>query len=340
MRLATVFIAAWLVLPVVNASESLGRVEVVPSPAASVAVGEAFTQQVRIHAGSGVRLEAAYLPHAGDAREGGAEVRAVEWVQQDSGSERLFDLRLSYQIFRGVRGEERVAIPELKLHFLADGKPVEVLVPAWEIKLASQIPAEQADADVRIREHISYIPYSRAGELQAFGLALLSLVLVVLSGAWILALPPFRWRRRQPFEQAWHDLTKLAKRGAVSMASEQQAYRIVHKALNRSAGFTVFSGRLDRYLNEKPMFEPLRARFEDFFSESWREFFGGQSTPTPMEEAHDDIVRMQPTESGMTGAKAFPDSASIHPGYSVDDGALAGLLEMARQAMDLERGRS
>jgi mxaA protein len=348
------------------AAGPIHAVDVEPAAAATVAIGEVFTQNIRISTAKNVRLEAEYLPHPGDTLENGIEISAVDWNRQESDSEHRFELHLSYQLFRGVRGQERVAIPELKLHFMADGRPLESIVPAWEIKLASMIPADQIDADVRIREPLPHLPYPLTGELQAFGLALLSLAPVYLSGAWILALPPFRWRRRMPFEQAWHELNKLAKRPA-SAAIERLAFRIVHKALNRSAGYTVFNDRLDRYLGEKPVFEPLRGQFEHFFTGSWLEFFappnvGWVGFPSPTQRSEPlgcDGTATQPTVllnplfpgEGRVRAKApnvstcSPQALSApgpHPNPLPEgEGAkrVSWLLELAKIAMELEQGQ-
>jgi len=238
-----------------------------------------------------------------------------------------------------------VPIPEFKLHFMASGRPAALVVPAWEIKLAALIPAVQADADVTLRGPMPVLSYPLAAELRAFALSLSSLLLVYLSAAWQLALPPFRWRSRLPYEQAWHELNKLTRRE--NAAAEQAALKLIHKALNRSAGYTMFADRLDRYLGEQPQFEPLRGRFQQFFDGSWRVFFEigtpgqkdvgwvGVSSPTqhPAAKLDRDQSATQPTRR--SAGNSLP--ASTDDG---GDNSLNWLMALAQAAMAIERGKA
>jgi mxaA protein len=101
--------------------------------------------------------------------------------------------------------------------------------------------------------------------------------LLVLLAAW---LAWWLWRnareaRRRPFARAWGELRRLDD-------ASPQAWRVLHRALNASAGHVIHAASLPALLAEAPYLRPLQQRLEDFYRESTQRFFAADpAAPAP-----------------------------------------------------------
>lgn len=269
-------------------------------PALKTAIGEIFRRDLRIHAPPEFELVPSSLPVPA-RMEGGLELRKVEWSSQIGNGEALFQIHLSYQIFRGLRSPERIQLPELLLRFSLRGETREIPTPIGEVTLTPLIPAELPDERVQIRPPDAPSAESTSTARLALASGTGLLVLVLLYGAWLLALFPFQVRRRRPFARAWRDLRKPLRRG-----EHEAAFRIIHRALDQTAGYPMFADRVEGLLETRPAFVPLRNHLHDFFAASRQVFYAPANRP------------------GRIGTTDFSDVASQ-------------LRELCRLGMELER---
>jgi mxaA protein len=107
--------------------------------------------------------------------------------------------------------------------------------------------------------------------------AMALLASALLYGAWFLALFPFHGRRRKPFARAWRELPKLLRKHA-----HEAAFRVIHRALDHTAGYPMFADRLDVFLEAHPAFAPLRDRLQRFFAASRQLFYAPANRPRPV----------------------------------------------------------
>lgn len=231
--------------------------------AATHTMGDLIVRDVVVSTGPGVHVDPASLPAPGAINEW-AEIRTVETASTDEQTR----VRITYQLFYGVRGPETAELPPLQLRFEGDGGSPDVEAPALPVSVMPLIPPGIPDEKVAIRalrpaEPRTYSPYPQwlALGLGAFGAGLVYLL-------WMRGLlPPFAGPL--PFRRASRELQRLANQPSPGRA----ACLVLHRALNETAGEAVFASGLEAFLDRHPEFGRLRGTLVEFFASSRRLFF-------------------------------------------------------------------
>jgi len=265
--------AVLLLLALATADAAAERPGIEPETPLTAAIGEAFPRELRIHAGPAWRLEPQTLPRAIRLEEG-VELRDSGYREETTENGRIYHIRLVYQAFHGLRGPERIELPALTLGFRQGATPMSLEVPAGSVTLMPVIPPELPDDAVTIRAAAIPQPESVAAAARTVVAALLVLTATALYGAWCRALFPFHGRRRKPFARAWRELPRLLGQGA-----DAAAFRCVHRALDRTAGYPLFGDRLDAFLESHPAYQPLREPLCRFFAASRQHFYAPPNRP-------------------------------------------------------------
>ncbi|QSA98436.1 hypothetical protein [Methylococcus sp. EFPC2] len=254
-------------------------------------MGAVLEQDIRVKASSGFRLDTAQLPEAGSAYDDYLEIRRVTWTESDEFTGTVYDIHLSYQVFKGVRSPERLEVDGLPLRFVAGDEVLQVEAPAWSITVRPIIDSGLADEAVSLAAEMP-APARQFHHGHSMLIAwLLAALAIGLYGAWRLNAPPFR-RRSRPFARARKALRKL-RRSRSAAEKAQRAYRLVHQAFDQAAGYTVFAGELDEFLEARPLYGPLRGKIETFFALSRQFFFASENRIEPgygMERGGDTAV--------------------------------------------------
>ncbi|RST53103.1 calcium incorporation protein MxaA [Variovorax sp. MHTC-1] len=179
-------------------------------------------------------------------------------------------LVVDYQLINAPRALSAIALPALRI---ATASGPTLALPAWPVSIAPLTPPEafgRGDLQpLRPDRPVAALPTDAIERQLRLSLAALLAVLLAWLAWWA-------WRnaleaRRLPFAQAWRELKRIDDPGSA------QAWRVVHRALNTSAGHVVHGASLPRLLAEAPHLRPLQARLEDFYRESTRRFFAGNA---------------------------------------------------------------
>ncbi len=186
-------------------------------------------------------------------------------------------LLLDYQVFLAPTEVRTLELPTLQLRFSgpagAPGNEREVRVEAWPLTVAPLVPEAVSPREGlgEMRPDVAAGPIDtrpRHQRLLACGALLLLLCL-----AWAqlhLGLPWWR-QRQQPFAQAWRQLRAWPDQTSAEQA--RAALKLVHAALNRSAGQVLFAAALPGFVGRRPRFGPLQPALADFFERSKALFF-------------------------------------------------------------------
>jgi mxaA protein len=248
------------------------------APAADVVA--AIIEQPRSfgHVLGDVLTQRVLLEHAGRPLQPGAMPAATRvdlWLERrppriETDAQGRRWLAIDYQLINAPRALSAIALPALSL---ATVSGPTLALPAWPISIAPLTPAEvfgQGDLQpLRPDRPVAALP-TDAIERQ------LRLSLTALAGVLLAWLAWWAWRnaseaRRLPFAQAWRDLKRIDD------PASAQGWRIVHRALNASAGFVVHGAGVPRLVAEAPYLRPLQPRLEDFYRESTRRFFAADA---------------------------------------------------------------
>jgi len=241
-------------------------------------IGDPVDYDVLITVPEGYALETEYLPKPGALSEW-LDIRAVSWLKIANEHGAQYRLRLTYQVFKGIRQPEKLSIPALPIRFQGPA-PLETQTPPWELMIAPIIPPDVADDKVEIRESVA--PEPLPGQPHRLRLiAYLAGTLAVLPLlAWRYGKLPFFTRVAPPFARTLRDLKKLGRK-PVDADAYRTAVKLLHRALDDTAGFRLFAGELETFLASRPTFAELRDELDRFFALSRTVFFTAPDAPMP-----------------------------------------------------------
>ena len=256
-------LAALLVFAVAAGTASAATVE--QPRAFGHVIGDVLTQRVLLEQ-AGRPLQPGALPSA--ARIDLWLERRPSRIETDAEGRRW--LAIDYQVINAPRALTAVSLPALSIA-TASGEPLAL--PAWPISIGPLTPLEvaaQGDLQpLRPDRPVAPLPTYALGQQLKFSVLALLAVLLAWLGWW-------GWRNRReaqqlPFANAWRELKRIGD------PASPEAWRVLHRALNRSAGRVVHHASLPQLMAEAPYLQPLQPRLEEFYRESTRRFFFAES---------------------------------------------------------------
>lgn len=268
------WVALWVTACAVSLPAAAAEVAVQEPRAFGYAVGDVVSRVVTLQLPAGQSLDPASLP--ADNRRGQAiELRQVaQRSLWQPGGQRV-ELRFDYQIFLSPPELRTLELPPIVLRLTGGPRVEELRVDAWPVTVGPLAPAE-----ARQREGLGDLrpdlapPLVDTGatraRLAAYGLVALLLLGCLAYARWGL---PWAARRQRPFAVAWRALRRGPAPGTTGQRG--QAYRLLHAALNQTAGQVLFAADLDRFLAAHPGFASLRGELAAFFERSQAQFFAG-----------------------------------------------------------------
>lgn len=280
-----------LAAPALSQAQAILANDIVEPRTFGYVVGDKIRREVHISLDPAWRLDLESLPNPG---------RLDRWldfaapdVRADSGGRaRHYRLVLTWQLRNAPAAPETVAIPQLNLRIVREEQALTTLVPALRINVApltSAIAVERINGS-SLQEDRSPSPLpvrDRQTRLAWTGAALL--VLLSVAG-WRRGLLSLGARANLPFATAVREL-KRAQSNPDAAARYPACLKIVHEAINRTAGRAVFAHNLDDFFASHPAFAPLRDDFEGLFAASGRVFFGNAAAEVPA-GAPGDLLRL------------------------------------------------
>ncbi len=241
--------------------------EVVEPRAFGYSVGDVLQRRVLLQLPPGWELDLSSLPQT--RRPGQAlELRAARLEGRE--------LRLDYQVFLAPTEVRTLEIPPLKLRLVGPAGEQFLRLDAWPVTVAPLVPL-----DVSPRTGLGELrpdapPPSISTEARRLRLALYAATLALVAAYLVHVYVGLPWwgRRQRPFAQAWRSLRRLP--AAPSAQQQREALRLLHQALNTSAGEVVFESGLADFIAAHPRFAPLHEGLAGFFRRSHDEFFAGR----------------------------------------------------------------
>lgn len=237
-------------------------------------VGDVVTRRIVLDVPGRLSLVEASLPVPGRVGQS-FELRRVLHERDATTGGTRHRLQLDYQVFRAPREPRVLDLPSFTLEFAGQPRHEELRIdyaPVGVVPLTPGEPVLRAGFGVlrpdRTTPSIDTRP--ERWRLVAYALAALAplgyLLTIHLGWPW--------WRRRQqPFARAQRQL------GALPLdASDERwtaAWRVLHAALDASAGRVVHIDGLERFLGERPRYATLRDDLARFFERSQAIFFRG-----------------------------------------------------------------
>lgn len=271
---------ALLVWPSMASPQTILAYDIIEPRTFGYVIGDKIRREVRLSVRSGYRLDAASLPTAGRL-DRWLELAAPKLRAESIGNVRRYRLVLTYQIVNAPRSLAAVTIPRQDLRLVGETQAVTTPVPALEVTVApltSDLGADRLSGSALQpdRPPAPLAVERRQTRLAWTGAALLALLSLA---AWRHGERALMARRNLPFTRAVRRLRRLPSPGA--RADRVAGLKIVHEAVNRTAGRAVFAHNLDAFLAAHPEFAGLQEDFERLFAASGREFFADAAAGAP-----------------------------------------------------------
>lgn len=195
---------------------------------------------------------------------------AVEAAGDTCGDCRWLVLR--WQVFKGVRAPEDLALPATPVRLRRDAQLVTLQLPGTVVALSPLVPwqARRNWLDT-VRPGWVAAPFDVDARLAEMAAALALALAAALAWAWASG----RWlprRGSRPFAQAWRAVRARRRSGPLDAADEQDLQHW-HQAFNATLGQAVFLDGLDAFFAARPVFAALQAQARHVFESSREAFF-------------------------------------------------------------------
>jgi len=211
----------------------------------------------------------------------GIELRKISHTKQESRNTTTYVIQLAYQVFTTAPVVKPAILPAEIIKFQGpiteeakDGL-VQYKIPPFYFRISPMavFGAFKIEEDMSpLRQPILLQPYIEKQKLVAclivLGFSLLSLLYILGSRAWL----PMMGR---PFAQASKRLNKLSAKDPEHL---KIALSSIHKAINTTAKYSVFSDNVDNFLKDFPNFKTIEDELSQFFLLSHQVFFDTKNT--------------------------------------------------------------
>ncbi len=251
------------------------RIELAATRDYGYVMGDLIEHTLTVRVPESFALETGFLPRPG-ALDEWLDVRSADWTSERGNGDARYRIRLVYQVFKGVRGPEKARVPALPLRFTGPST-LEANAPEWEFTLMPLISPQLPDEAVAIRDALSPEPIATAPHWHRVWIYLAGSL--ALAG-WLISQRLGWSRRARPFARAYRELKKLLH-GPVSPETYRSAVKLLHRALDETAGGTLFAGQVERFCESRPAFTEIREELVGFFTLSQRLFFTAPEAPAP-----------------------------------------------------------
>ncbi len=252
-------------------------------------VGDILTREITVTVKKPYVLVEESLPIVGYERRYkgqliGIDLSALKYSKQEIKDATEHHISLSYQVFTNNVVAKPAALPGEYLRILdtssKDKKVYRYRIPSWNfaispISVFGQVKIEADMSGYRGPLLLDAAPQQLRLKvlLVVFALSLLGLLYLLGKHAW---LP----RMGGPFAQAFRTIRKAPQ----TREGVQSAVTSIHKALNSSAGYTLFSNNLEALFLNQPAFKRIETELNQFFELSRRVFFESNSADRNNEE--------------------------------------------------------
>jgi mxaA protein len=278
--------------PALSQAQAILAKEVIEPRTFGYVLGDKIRREVHLTVHPDYRLDEESLPEAGRL-DRWLEIADAEVHSETDRRGRHYRLVFTYQLRNAPAAPETVAIPQQNLRLLGEMQAVTTLVPTLRVTVApltwavgadritgSSLQQDRPPAPLPVRERQRRLAWTGA-----------ALLVLLLFAAWRRGFRSFMARENLPFARAVRELKRLQP-APEAPAQYRAGLKVVHDAINRTAGRAVFAHNLDEFFASHPEFAPLRDEFDLLFAASGRLFFAHTAAGAPAAGASPALLRL------------------------------------------------
>lgn len=277
-----------------------------PSRDAGYVVGDVLERTLTLTLKKPYQLVQESLPivgyeHRWRGQKSGVELVKINSAEEDNADSVTYIINLAYQVFTTNRVAKPAALraEALRIRNTKTGKLWQYKVPSFNFRISPLSVYGAVKLDQEMYPFTPPLTLDNSKQILnikvlagILAISLLGLLYILGSQAW---LP----RMGAPFAKAYRAIKKLSD----TPEDIQTAVTLVHQALNKTAGVTVFNNNLNTLIASKPAFAPAKKEIEQFFHLSQEVFFEeGKhiTTPNPKDWLMQLCLQLRHCERGLT----------------------------------------
>lgn len=286
------FLLALLTWPALSQPQAILANDIIEPRTFGYVVGDKIRREVHLSVRSGYRLDEASLPEAGRL-DRWLELAAPEVRAESIRNGARYHLILTYQIFNAPLTLQTVTIPQQDLRILGERQALTTLVPALRVTVAPVTSALGADrlSGSSLQQDRPPAPLPVQARQTRLAWTSAALIALFLFAVWRRGLTAFIARGNLPFARAVRELKRLQP-ASDAPAEYAARLKIVHEAVNKTAGRAVFAHNLDDFLAAHPEYAGLRHDFDQLFAASGKVFFANAAAHAPSGSAYPALLRL------------------------------------------------
>jgi len=240
-------------------------------------MGDFLHMRVEIPLEPGQKLDEESLPLTGRSRYW-LDLSDLRWHQAGD----TLTLDLSWQLFATVEIAQKLQTPVIPLR-TQDGRALQI--PAQDFHYSPVLPYPLESSGRRAN-----LPPFKADEQTPLMVAAVCLALSLLSiFVWLWLHDRLPWWPRRPGPMTL--LARALRRQPADAVLNRDQLRLIHDALNRSAGQSLYPQTLARLFAVAPYLQPEQPSIAAFFERSWRTFHADVPPTLRADEVQPWVVR-------------------------------------------------
>lgn len=209
--------------------------------------------------------------HRWRGQKSGIELVDINTVEKDHADSVTHTITLAYQVFTTNRVAKPAALraEALRVRNTKTGKMWQYKVPAFTFRISPLSVYGAVKLDEEMYPFTPPLTLDNSKEI--FNIKILAGILAVALLGLLYILGTHAWLPRMgaPFAKAYRAIKKLTD----TPEDIQKAVTIVHQALNKTAGGSVFNNNLSTLIASRPAFAPAQSEIKQFFNLSQQVFF-------------------------------------------------------------------
>ncbi len=281
--------------------------EINPMRDAGYVVGDKLERTIILTVKKPYELIKESLPIVGYEHRYRGQVSGVELanisVEDETFSDRsVHTIHLVYQVFKSGRVVRPAILRGEIVKLRHNGKTElrQLRFPSFNFRTSPLSVYGEVNLKNEMSPFIPPFTIDTKKQEQALKIAAGVLALSLLGLLYILGARTWLPRMGGAFAKAYRSISKLPD----NQEGVQQAIGVVHQAIQKVAGHSVFGNNVEQFLQEKPAYQPARPEIERFFNLS-RQVFFDPKTPLDLGMPHKQWLRtfcrhMRDCERGLT----------------------------------------
>lgn len=202
----------------------------------------------------------------------GIELKTISHSKKESSEQTTHHIKLAYQIFTNNVVAKNAALGPEYINLINTSNKKDLVkyrIPSLDISISPIAIFGQVKVENNMSTFLGPLLMSNAHEQQVLKASIVVFALSLIALLYILGARAWLPRMGGNFSKAYRGIRKTSR----DAQGLQQAISILHQAINRTAGTSIFNDNAYTFLQAHPNFKPLREELEIFFGLSRQVYF-------------------------------------------------------------------